>query len=184
MSNKAKKAKQAQLRKREQTKALNRIRGMVKNPNLTDTEASFYKEALASKETPYEFLVSHIDNVTNLLKEFSLIEDVAGSEEMMPLIEQGWSIHHQTIKNAGDYLAGVAKEIKEVADEYTEPFKQLGNSYQDVLQIGPALEKLANIQDELANNAVNLMGAMETVITIYAELSQQVEATGAANDNH
>ena len=42
MSNKAKKAKQAKLRNKQQTKQLNRVRGQVKNLNVSDNDALFY----------------------------------------------------------------------------------------------------------------------------------------------
>ena len=106
MSLKAKKAKQAKLRSKQQAKQLNRVRGQVKNFNMSDREAAFVKSALANKETPAEFVRNTSNGLLSLLEQFQDIVDLYLQPEWMETIKTAYPQVHTSIQNAGDYIKG------------------------------------------------------------------------------
>ena len=94
MSNKAKKAKQAKLRNKQQAKQLNRVRGQVKNLNLSDNDALFYRRALTNKEAPAEFVRNTTQGLLELLEQFQDIVDLYLQPEWMETIKTAYPQVH------------------------------------------------------------------------------------------
>lgn len=181
MSLKAKKAKQAKLRSKQQAKQLNRVRGQVKNFNMSDREAAFVKSALANKETPAEFVRNTSNGLLSLLEQFQDIVDLYLQPEWMETIKTAYPQVHTSIQNAGDYIKGVRGEILEAEERFTEEFKDLDNSKNSFLLSSPAMEVFSSIQENIETNIENLFATKKLIIDLYVEL--ETNFPGVENDD-
>lgn len=182
MSNKAKKAKQAKLRNKQQTKQLNRVRGQVKNLNLSDADALFYQRALANKETPAKFIRNTSQGLLDLLEQFQDIADLYLQPEWMETIKTSYPQVHTSIQNAGDYIKGVHGEILEAEERFTEEFKDLDNTKNSFLLSSPAMEVFSSIQENIETNIENLFATKKLIIDLYVEL--ETKFPGVENDDN
>lgn len=181
MSLKAKKAKQAKLRNKQQAKQLNRVRGQVKNFNMSDREAAFVKSALANKVTPAEFVRNTSNGLLSLLEQFQDIVDLYLQPEWMETIKTAYPQVHTSIQNAGDYIKGVHGEILEAEERFTEEFKDLDNSKNSFLLSSPAMEVFSSIQENIETNIENLFATKKLIIDLYVEL--ETNFPGVENDD-
>lgn len=181
MSNKAKKAKQQSLRKQEQTKRLNRVRGMVKNYNLTDAEAEFYYRALNSKETPIDFLKSTHAGIMDIISQFGTITSIAEDEELMGGLSTHYTELHSAVFLANQFLKSCAEDADKILNDNSEAFEALGTGIMDIINCGAAIEGYGNIQDSLAHNAAGLMGTIESIAQTYAAVETEYQKLEQAN---
>lgn len=182
MSNKAKKAKQAKLRNKQKTKQLNRVRGQVKNLNLSDADALFYQRALANKETPAKFVRNTSQGLLDLLEQFQDIADLYLQPEWMETIKTAYPQVHASIQNAGDYIKGVHGEILEAEERFAEEFKDLDNTKNSFLLSSPAMEVFSSIQENIETNIENLFATKKLIIDLYVEL--ETKFPGVENDDN
>ena len=172
MSNKAKKSKQKKLGDKQLTIRRNRIRGMVKDYSLSDAEADFYYNALKSKETPIQFLTSTADNVRSLVDKFNVIRDInkeASVMDALTVIDKGL---HESIVKANEYLESVLADTQNVVDANSEGLQASEDEQISMLTCGPIIEAFSSIQDELAENAPNLMQVIAGIYKAYVDLEK------------
>ena len=182
MSNKAKKAKQAKLRNKQKTKQLNRVRGQVKNLNLSDKDALFYQRALANKETPAEFVRNTSQGLLDLLEQFQDIVDLYLQPEWKEAIKTAYPQVYTSIQNAGEYIKGVRDEILEAEERFAEEFKDLDNTKNSFLLSSPAMEVFSSIQENIETNIENLFATKKLIIDLYVEL--ETKFPGVENDDN
>lgn len=182
MSNKAKKAKQAKLRKQQQVKQLNRVRGQVKNFNLSDEEAAFYKRALTNKSTPAEFITETANDLRELLNKFDLIIGLAAQPDWMATIEGPYPEEHKAIKGAAEYLQSALDDLRASEVRFVDEFQGMDNSNNSFLLSSPAMEVFGSIQENIEQNAENLIKTMQMVIELYADLEEKYP--GVENDDN
>lgn len=173
MSNKAKKAKQAKLRNKQMAKGLNRVRAQVKQPNLSDKDALFFKKALANKETPTQFVEATADSLIDIVNRFSDIRDLGADDEWMVTIEPHFAGVHESIKNACEYLNGVVKDIEEAREKYMEEYKDLDNSHESFLIASDSMQVFNNIQENLEENLESLVASKKAIIELYQEIESK-----------
>lgn len=181
MSLKAKKAKQAKLRNKQQAKQLNRVRGQVKNFNMSDREAAFVKSALVNKESPAQFVDNTAQDLFNLLDQFQEAVDLGTQQDWMDTIKTAYPVLHDSIKNASDYLQEVRKDVTEAKERFMEEFKDLDNSKNSFLLSSPAMETFSNIHENIEANIENLFSTKKAIIDLYVEL--ETNFPGVENDD-
>ena len=181
MTSKAKKAKQAKLRNKQQAKQLNRVRGQVKNFNMSDREAAFVQRALGNKESPVQFVQNTAKDLFSLLDQFQDVVDLHAQQDWMDTIKTAYPTVHDSIKNAGDYIKGVHGEILEAEERFTEEFKDLDNSKNSFLLSSPAMEVFSSIQENIETNIENLFATKKLIIDLYVEL--ETNFPGVENDD-
>lgn len=182
MSHKAKKAKQAKLRNKQQAKQLNRVRGQVKNFNLSDSEAAFTRKALANKETPLEFVRNTAQGLLEVLVQFQDVVDLYLQDDWMATIKPAYPTAHDTIKNAGDYIKSVHTDILEAEERFTEEFKDLDASQNSFLLSSPAMEVFNSIHENIEANIENLITAKKVIHDLYVEFETNFPGV-EENDN-
>lgn len=170
MSNKAKKAKQAKLRNKQQAKQLNRVRGQVRNHNMSDREAAFVKRALSNKETPLEFVRSTSQGLLDLLAQFQDVTDLYLQDEWMEVIKTAYPTIYESIKNAGDYIKEVHEDILAKENHFTEEFKDLDNNQNSFLLANPAMQEFSSIHENIEANIENLFATKKAILDLYVEL--------------
>lgn len=182
MSHKAKKAKQAKLRNKQKAKQLNRVRGQVKNFNLSDGEAAFTLKALTNKETPLEFVRSTSKDLMGLLVQFQDVVDLYSQDDWMATIKPAYPTVHDTIKNAGDYIKSVHTDILAAEERFTEEFKDLDASRNSFLLSSPAMEVFSSIHENIEANIENLIAAKKVIHDLYVEFETNFPGV-EENDN-
>ena len=170
MSNKAKKAKQAKLRNKQQTKRLNRVRGQVKNLNMSDREALFVQRALVNKESPLQFVRETAKDLFNLLDQFQDLKDLHAQQDWMDTIKTAYPKVHDSIKNAVEYIRETHNEVVALETRFIEEFKDLDNSKTSFLLSSPAMETFSSVYDNVEANIENLFATKKAIIDLYVEL--------------
>ena len=172
MATKAKKSNQQALRKKEQAKRLNRIRGMVGNPNLSDADAMFYAKALRNKSTPSEFLAETEQDIRGIINTFDTITSVGSDTELMG----GLKVHrpelHASIEDNYKFLTDCTAELDKIITDNKPTFDALEGNEMDLVVCGDAIDGLSNIQNNLAANAEALMITTKLILDTYVEIEQ------------
>ncbi len=182
MTSKAKKAKQAKLRNKQQTKRLNRVRGQVKNFNMSDREAAFVQRALVNKESPAQFVDNTAQDLFNLLDQFQDVVDLSTQQDWMDTIKTAYPAVHDSIKNAGEYIQEVRADVTETKERFTEEFKDLDNSKNSFLLSSPAMEAFSSIHENIEANIENLFSTKKAIVDLYVEL--ETNFPGVENDDN
>ena len=182
MSNKAKKAKQAKLRNKQQAKQLNRVRGQVKNFKMSDREAAFVQRALGNKENPVQFVQNTAKDLFSLLDQFQDVVDLHAQQDWMDAIKTAYPTVHDSIKNAGDYIQEVRADVTATEARFTEEFKDLDNSQNSFLLSSPAMEAFSSIHENIESNIENLFATKKAVVDLYVKL--KTNFPGVENDDN
>lgn len=168
-------------RKREETKRLNRVRGMLGNNTMSAKETKFYLKAVKDKKTPKQFLDEvHADTLA-ILEHFKLIQDTnenfVSQPEFEAAFKQAWPQVYTNVVDAVQTLTAFETATTKLYNDNIEHMTSLGTVLvvEHWAECMGLIEGYTELQSLIQEAAHDLMLVIKSLLTCLNEAQQFTE---------